>query len=151
MDTTPIIKGLLVGLAAGAVGTLAKTVWEDHFPVRDEQTDSPPAKIAQRTTDATLSSDQKEQAETAMHWTFGTTAGGIYGTVVELAPEASTGFGLLFGLSLYAVTHATTLPAADLEPAPDDAKPEYALNEFMGHLVYAGVVELMRRGLRSVV
>ena len=151
MNTTGILKGLFVGLVAGAVGTLAKTVWEDQFPVRSPQTDSPPARLAQRATQTTLSDSEKKQAESAIHWSFGTLTGGMYGTLVELAPEARAGHGMLFGLGLYGLTHATTLPAADLEPNPLETDPTFAFNEFVGHFVYAGMVEMTRRALRQVV
>ncbi|WP_116125535.1 DUF1440 domain-containing protein [Lewinella sp. IMCC34183] len=144
-----LIKGAAAGLIAGIAGTYVKTLWEKQFPVRDEQTDSPPAKMAQRATDDHLSEDEKEEAETVIHWTFGTTVGASYGTLVEAYPATGAAAGLPFGVALWLGTHASVLPAFQLEPPPDEIKPvAYPRNEFLGHLAYAVTVEVVRASVR---
>ncbi len=65
-------------------------------------------------------------------------AGGKY-------PRATAGYGLLFGVALYSVTHATVLPALDTEPWFFDNKPAFAISEFTGHMAFAVTAETTRR------
>ena len=155
MENKDILKGLCAGLLAGAAATLAKTIWEEYFPVRDEDTKTPPAKIAQRVADSVadtdLTEEQEATAEKAVHWTFGTGAGLLYGLTAEENPVVTAGFGTGFGTVFWLLTHATVIPAADLEPYPTEIDPpRYALNELAGHLVYGVTAELVRRGVRAV-
>ena len=145
------LKGLFAGVLGGLVATYAKTIWEDHFPVRSVDTETPPALLAQRVTDRRLSVPERQTAETAIHWTFGTVTGALYGAAAESLPAVAAGAGLPFGIAFWVGTHGTVVPAAGLEPFPTEVKPrQYAVNEFAGHLVYALALEVVRRGVRQV-
>lgn len=142
---------MLAGLIAGAVATLAKTYWEENFPVRDEETDTPPAILAQRVSEKELTDDEEKTAETTIHWTFGTGAGAIYGMLAEESSLVSSGLGLPFGVVFWAMTHGSVVPALDLEPYPTEVEPQrYAVNEFAGHLVYGVTAEVVRRAVRGL-
>ncbi|SEP57105.1 DUF1440 domain-containing protein [Neolewinella agarilytica] len=151
MTSENLLKGALCGFVAGVAATIAKTVWEDYFPVRDEDTDTPPAIIAQRITERTLSDKEKDRASMGIHVTFGVGTGVLYGVSGEVVPEITSGLGAPFGLGFYALTHGSVVPALDLEPWPTEVKPAYAVNEFAGHFVYALTLEAVRRGMRRYV
>ncbi len=151
MTPENLLKGAVCGLVAGVAATIAKTVWEDYFPVRHHNTDPPPAVIAQRLTERTLTRKEKQQASLAIHAAFGVGTGVFYGAAAEVAPEMTAGVGLPFGLGFYGATHASVVPALGLEPWPTEVKRDYAVNEFAGHLVYAVTLEVVRQGVRNYV
>jgi len=144
-----IIKCVIIGVAAGIVATGIKTVWEIGFPARGQSTDSPPLILADRMMRAageeSLSEQRKPLVETAIHWTFGILVCVIYSVLAEKYPQARVGYGLLFGIALYSVTHATILPALDTEPWFFNNKPAFALSEFMSHLIFGVTAETTRR------
>lgn len=151
MTPENILKGALCGFVAGVAATIAKTVWEDYFPVRDEDTASPPAKMAQQLTERTLSDKEIDQASLGIHIAFGVGTGVLYGASGELVPEITSGLGMPFGMGFYALTHGSVVPALDLEPWPTEVEPTYAINEFAGHFVYALTLEAIRLGMRKYV
>jgi len=144
-----IVKGVVAGLVAGIIATGVKTVWEKGFPVREQSTDSPPLILANRALQAagegSLSEGRKPPVESVIHWTFGILVCVAYGVLAEKYPPARAGYGLLFGVALYSVTHATVLPALDTEPWFSNNKPAFALSEFTGHLAYGVAAETTRR------
>lgn len=153
MPTSNLAKGLFAGLLAGIAATAAKTIWEDHFPVRDEDTPTPPAVLANRVSEQSghgpLTEDEKATAETAIHVTFGVGMGMLYGALAEEVPETTAGFGLVFGTAFWAGTHGSVVPGLELEPYPTEVEPRsYAVNEYLGHLVYAMTLEAVRRVMR---
>ena len=131
--------------------TAIKTVWEEYFPVRDEDAKTPPTVLAEEITGKELNDKEAEQTSLAIHGVFGVGTGAVYGGLAEVVPEVTIAAGLPFGVSFYALTHGSTVPAAGLEPWPTEVKPEYARNEFVGHLVYALTLEVVRNGLRRYV
>lgn len=143
-----IIKVLVAGAVAGIIATGVKTVWEKGFPARAESTDSPPLILADRAKqeigEGKLTEQQKPPLETTIHWTFGITVCLIYSLLAEKYPQARLGYGLLFGVALYAVTHGSVLPALDTEPWFFENKPEYALSEFGSHLAFGATAEIVR-------
>jgi len=149
MLTGIVAKGLVAGLAAGIIATGVKTVWEMNFPVRDESTDSPPVILADRALQAAgregLSAQQKPRVGNVIHWTFGILVCVTYGVLAQKYPRASAGYGLLFGVALYSLTHATVIPALGAEPWFFNNVRTFALNEFTGHLVFGVAAETTRR------
>lgn len=144
-----IAKAVLAGLVAGIIATGVKTVWEMGFPVRDKSTDSPPLVLANRVVQggggSGVSEQQKPLVEGVIHWTFGILVCVTYGVVAAKYPPATAGYGLLFGVVLYTVTHASVLPALDTEPWFWNNKPAFALAEFTGHLAFGVAAEIARR------
>ena len=151
MNSNDVLKGALCGLAGGVAATIAKTVWEEYFPVRDKQTKTPPAILAERVTETDLTEREEGAAEQGIHATFGVGTGVLYGTVAEALPAVTVAGGLPFGAAFYGATHGSLVPALGLEPWPTENKPEYVRNELAGHFVYAAVLELVRRGMRRYV
>ncbi len=144
-----ILKVVIAGAVAGIVATGVKTVWEKGFPARAESTDSPPLILADRAKQAAgegkLTKQEKPPVETTIHWSFGISTCIFYSLLAEKYPNARIGYGLLFGVALYAATHGSVLPAVDTEPWFFNNKPEYALSEFGSHLAFGASAEITRR------
>jgi putative membrane protein len=151
MKSTNLTKGILIGLAAGVAATAAKTIWEHYFPVRDEDTPPPPEILADevslKVTGEKVSKKNKGLITEAIHWAFGTLSGVLTTLISDRTKLASTAFGIPAGGAFWAATHGSIVPALGLEKPISDIKPEYARNEFLGHLVYGAVINLVQKGL----
>ena len=164
-------KGALAGLAGGLVGTFVKSqaepllqsLGESLFPpshaakekpgadVSGQPDRMPPSQLAQRVTDevgVTLSRDEKLAAQERIHWAFGTSMGVAYGVLAEVS-EVETGYGVPAAAALFAGTHASALPALDLQADPDEMPRAWWIWELGSHLVYGVTVDLVRRGVRA--
>ena len=164
-------KGAVAGLAGGIVGTFVKsqaepmlqTLGESLFPptraekerrgadVTGHPDRMPPATLAQKATDiadVTLSRDEKLEAQTAIHWAFGTTAGVAYGVLAEVT-AVEAGYGVPAAAVLFAATHGSTLPAAGLQASPRTLPAAWWVWEFGSHVVYGLTVDFVRRGVRA--
>ena len=167
-----IWKGAVAGLAGGLVGTFVKSqvepilqdLGERIFPpshaekerpgadVQGHPDRMPPSKMAQKATDevgVTLSRDEKLEAQDAIHWAFGTSAGVAYGVAAEFT-DAEIGFGIPASVALFAGTHGSTLPALGLQADVDDLPKAWWVWELGSHVVYGVTVDLVRRGVRGL-
>lgn len=161
-------KGAAAGLVGGLVGAWVKSQVEPPLqrlaesvapPTHREKEQPgadisgkpermPPATLAQHVTADTLSTDEKLEAQTAIHYTFGAGAGIAYGLLAEASPVGA-GFGVPAAVALWAGTHLTTLPAAGLSADPDDLPTSAHVWELGSHLVFGLTVDLVRRAVRA--
>lgn len=148
-----VLKGLVAGLAAGAVATAAKSFAERLYPPRTEGQPEPPAvladKVADQVTGHKLAPDSKAIATETIHWVFGISAGAAYGVLAEFYPVATSRQGVSFGLTLMALTHESALPAFGLSESPGDQTPREKTSEMATHMVYGLVAETVRRTVRK--
>jgi putative membrane protein len=133
--------------------------WEiAHEQVQQEQqaaeqegsTEIVARKIAQAT-GKTLDKEKKRKAGQAVHYTFGTLMGIVYGVSAELVPEATTGAGTAFGTLLFFGADEVAVPAFRLSPAPADTPATDHLQHWAAHVVYGGSLELVRSLLRRFI
>jgi hypothetical protein len=133
--------------------------WEiAHEQVQQEQqaaeqegsTEIVARKIAEAT-GKTLDKEKKKKAGQAVHYTFGTLMGIVYGVSAELVPEATTGAGTAFGTLLFLGADEVAVPALQLAPPPDQTPPADHLQHWAAHVVYGGSLELVRSLLRRVI
>jgi hypothetical protein len=99
----------------------------------------------------TLDKDKKKTAGQAVHYTFGTLMGIVYGVSVELVPEATTGAGTAFGTLLFLGADEIAVPALQLSPTPADTPATDHLQHWAAHVVYGGSLELVRSLLRRFI
>jgi uncharacterized membrane protein YagU involved in acid resistance len=92
----------------------------------------------------TLDKQQKKTAGQAVHYTFGTLMGLLYGVSAELLPEVTTGAGTAFGTLLFLAADEVAVPAFQLSPAPAETSTTDHLQHWAAHVVYGGSLELMR-------
>jgi uncharacterized membrane protein YagU involved in acid resistance len=107
-------------------------------------------KIA-KATGKTLDKEKKKKAGQAVHYTFGTLMGIVYGVSAELVPEATTGAGTAFGTLLFLGADEIAVPALRLAPPPDQTPAPDHLQHWAAHVVYGGSLELVRTLLRRVI
>jgi hypothetical protein len=118
---------------------------------QEDSTEIVARKIA-RATGKTLDKEQKKTAGRAVHYTFGTLMGIVYGVSAELIPEATTGAGIAFGTILYLSADEVAVPALQLSPAPMPGAPATdRLQHWAAHVVYGGSLELVRSLLRRFI
>ena len=153
-DMGNLLKGLAAGIIGGLAATAVKSLWEAYAPTREPQQDSPQIQVADQANmelrGEHLDEAEAEVADHALHFGFGTTTGAIYGVAAEATDAVTTGYGIPFGMLLWASTYATTIPALDLDKDPIEKDPKYTLNQFAGHILYGLTTEVVRRGVRSV-
>jgi putative membrane protein len=150
--STSFFKALLAGLAGGLVGSAAKSVTEKLLPPRTRGQTPPPQILVERAEAATetkLPPTKEKAATSAIHWTFGTVTGGIYGLAAEYQPRTTAWAGAAFGLTLNRLTHEGFLPRAGLvEPVPEQPAQE-RVSEWVTHIAYGVTTELVRRFVRK--
>jgi len=132
--------------------------WEiAHEQVQQEQQaaqqEGSTEKVARKIAEATgtsLDKEKKKKAGQAVHYTFGTLMGIVYGVSAELLPEATTGAGTAFGTLLFLGADEVAVPALRLSPAPIDTPTADHLQHWAAHVVYGGSLELTRSLLKRL-
>jgi hypothetical protein len=99
----------------------------------------------------TLDTEQKKSAGQAVHYTFGTLMGIVYGVSAEMLPEATTAGGTAFGTLLYLSADEVAVPALQLAPVPADSPSFDRLQHWAAHVVYGGSLELVRSLIRRLI
>ncbi len=152
--TPSITRGLITGLVGGLAGTAVKSLAEKIAPPRPPGREAPPKKLADDIAEETTGHEPDEDTEKAavglIHWTTGAGTGAVYGALAEVAPVVTTGAGTLFGAAFFALAHEAALPALGLTPPPTEVPLSEHANEFVTHILFGLTVELVRRGVRSL-
>ena len=117
----------------------------------EEQTDATvkaASAISEGVFDHKLTKSEKKIAGPAVHYAFGTSVGGLYGAVAEVAPEVTAGAGLPFGAAFWLVADETAVPLLGLSKAPTEYPPSVHAYALVSHFVYGLTTELVRRAVR---
>ena len=85
-------------------------------------------------------------AGSVVHWSFGISNGIVYAMLQPRLPIVRAGFGLPFGLALYAF-HLAAPPAFRLSPPSWKFPLQTALRGFVYHVVYATTLDVSYRGI----
>ena len=97
-----------------------------------------------------LPKEKKKSAGQAVHYTFGTLMGVVYGVSSELLPEVTTGAGTAFGTMLFLVADEVAVPAFQLSPSPMETPAPDQLQHWAAHVVYGGTLEMVRNLIRRL-
>jgi hypothetical protein len=127
-----------------------QTQQEQQAAEQEGSTEKVARKIAEAT-GKTLAPDQKKAAGQAVHYTFGTLMGIVYGVSAEILPEVTTGAGTGYGTLLFLSADEVAVPALQLAPSPADAPPFDHLQHWAAHVVYGGSLELVRSLARRII
>lgn len=161
-DEPDLWKGLFAGLVAGLVATYVKDRFQRNWseiskaasPQPEESTADEAATvkmavaISRKVTGKELSKEQKQVAGPIVDYAVGTLAGGLYGATAEFAPGVSIAGGLPFAAALWLAGDELAVPAAGLAKWPQKYPASTHAYSLGGHLVYGGVLELVRRIVR---
>jgi uncharacterized membrane protein YagU involved in acid resistance len=94
---------------------------------------------------------QRAAAGAAVHLGFGTVIGGLYGGLAEVWPTVGVGVGTAYGTCVWALADETALPILGLDKPPLQRTAGEHAQMFAMHLVYGTVLDLVRRGVRSLI
>ncbi len=97
-----------------------------------------------------LQESEKEPAGAAVHYTFGTVTGGLYGALAEVSPQVTRGAGVPFGAAFWLIADEVTVPLLGLSKGPTEYPVSTHVYSFASHLVYGVTTEFSRRALRQV-
>ncbi len=111
--------------------------------------DDATVKTAQAIADAVcgcqLSDSDKKWAGPAVHYTFGTAMGALYGAATQTISAASSGRGAAFGTALWLGADEVAVPALGLAGPPTESPLSSHANALASHLVFGFVTDLVRR------
>lgn len=127
------------------MGGAAKLVGEAVIPPRKPGEEPPPALIAEKLFQRSLSKGQKLVATQIFHWTFSAGLGGIYSVLAEKFPQVTVGYGVVFGWVVMLSTHESVLPALGVSPAPWNQGAKEIISELLTHGMYGAGTEAVRR------
>lgn len=119
---------------------------------KDERTDDATERLANaiavKVFDRELTEREKDAAGTAFHYAMGATSGALYGVLAEIAPGATAGGGLPFGVAVWLVADEGLVPAAGLSKSPSEYPLSIHAYSFASHLVFGLTAEVVRRAAR---
>jgi hypothetical protein len=120
---------------------------------KDERTDDATERLANVIStnifDRELTKREKDAAGTVFHYAMGATSGALYGAFAEIAPGATAGAGLPFGVAVWLVADEGVVPAAGLSKSPSEYPLSIHAYSFSSHLVFGLTAEVVRRAVRN--
>jgi hypothetical protein len=125
-------------------------VQQEQQAAQQENSTEIVARRAAEAMGAHLAQEQKKAAGQAVHYTFGTLMGVVYGVSAELVPEVTTGAGTAFGTLLFLAADEIAVPAFQLAPWPTDSPASDQLQYWAAHVAYGGTLEMVRNLLRRL-
>jgi uncharacterized membrane protein YagU involved in acid resistance len=155
-----IWRGVIAGLVGGVIAAGAMSVVHKGLAVIGFGARQTPAVDQPQDEDATvkvadgiarwllhrsLPEDKKPLAGNLVHYAFGASVGALYGGVTAVAPRVTTAVGLPFGVAVWLGAHVITVPMLGLAEPPTRRPPSKEGMEFLLHLVYGAVTEIVRR------
>jgi len=172
-----VVKGLAAGLVGGLVASWTMNRFQDVWMKVAESVEEPQgdgsagqegagrgqqsggeqedttvkaaSAISEGIFDHKLTKREKKIAGPAMHYAFGTSVGGLYGAVAEVAPEVTAGRGLPFGAAFWLVADEAAVPLLGLSKAPTEYPLSVHAYALASHFVYGLTAEVVRRAVRN--
>jgi putative membrane protein len=147
-----LTRACAAGALGGVLGGGAKLLGEMVIPPRAPGEPIPPVVAFSRLTSflsgSSLLPDREFLATQLFHWPFSIGVAVVYASVAEFFPAVTRGRGVLFGMTLWLVTHETLLPWAGLSLPWSQIPFKEHFSEFLTHALFGFVIESTRRGLR---
>ncbi len=141
------------GLAAGAAGTAAMTVYQTAVAkLRGSEPSTTPAEVGKRVIRGVFhrrfDENQTGKLNNAMHWGYGTSWGAVYALSDGLANVPVVSRGLAFGTLVWGAS-LIELPAMKLAPPVWEYPPLELALDVSYHLVYGVAAAAAYAALRS--
>jgi putative membrane protein len=145
-----IIAGLVGGvIAAGAMSLVHKGIGAQSAGQQSEDaTVRVAGGISRRLVNRPVPENKKPLAGNIVHYAFGAGVGALYGGLADVAPRVTVALGLPFGISVWLGAHVIMVPALGLAAPPTRQAASKEALEFILHLVYGAVTEVVRRLVR---
>lgn len=156
-------KGAVAGLAAGLAASWVMNQFQAALSKASKATSEQPQQqgesedatikaaeaIFETVADRKLTKPEKQTAGPVVHYAFGSTLGAAYGTLAEVAPRATTAWGLPFGAAVWFGADEVAVPAFGLSDSPFDYPASTHASALAAHLVYGVTTDVVRRAVRS--
>ncbi len=157
------LKGLLVGIVAGAAASAAMDQYwgvVERVPgARPEQQpraggkqqkDEPSTQIiADRLSEAVRGKEVPEEAKpaagVAVHYLTGALQGSVFGLLAALRPRTGLFAGLLYGTAIWLFLDEITLRALNIAPDPKKVPKKQHIEALGAHLVYGATLAITTR------
>ncbi|MBZ9753372.1 DUF1440 domain-containing protein [Deinococcus sp. HMF7604] len=167
------VRSLLVGAVAGLIGAAVKakvepalqTLAEQAFPPTPaekkmvgadptgRQDHMPPAEmveaLGEQLTGKTPTKEEKLEGQQVIHYAMGAALGATYSALAAAQPAVTRGLGVPAGAVMYAMTHASAVPATGFQAWPWQLPRSAVVWEAASHLVFSLTTELVRRSLEA--
>jgi uncharacterized membrane protein YagU involved in acid resistance len=98
----------------------------------------------------TLNKTQREAGGAAVHLGFAASVGALYGALAEVTPVVSIGMGVPYGAAVWLLADETALSLLGLEKPPQHRPASTHAASFGMHLIYGATLDLLRRGIRTL-
>jgi putative membrane protein len=172
--TPDVVKGAVAGLIGGVVATWVMSEFQrlwtlaakgtapdsagDEHDARDWQerhedrnaNEIAADAIARSSMGRRLTRDEMELAAPAVHYTFGSVLGAMYGGFSEVAPQLRAGAGSGYGTAVWAAADEIAMPTLGLSRVTTERPIELHLQSLASHIVFGVTMEFVRRGVRAV-
>lgn len=156
MRSRSLITDVLIGAVAGAAATwlmdqVTTALYErEAEEARERENDARgdltayeiAAERAATLAGRALSSDQRRQIGSAIHWSLGIASGALYGALRNGAPRLGIGSGVLYGAGFFLVTDEGALTLLGLTPPPTEFPWQTHARGLAGHLVLGAALEV---------
>jgi len=172
-NNSNVWKGLAAGLAGGLIASWTMNRFQDAWTTltagsdesrnilsqvvpeaaedqQDDTTVKAAAVVSENLFHHKLRQNEKALAGAAVHYSLGTTVGGMYGAVAELWPEATAGAGLPFGTAFWLVVDEGAVPILGLAKGPAEYPLSTHAYALASHLVFGLTTEMVRRAVRRL-
>ena len=154
-DEHSVMSGIVAGALAGLCASYAMNRFQEatasvSSKEGGEDDDPTTVKAAERVVGHPIPKDRKPGAGEKVHYSFGALLGAFYGTVAEIEPRITAGFGLPYGAAVAAIGDEAIVPALGLSGPPWKSPFKTHAYSVSSHLVFGVVLEAARRALRSI-
>ncbi len=146
-----------VGTLAGFVGGMVKIGWEAMLPPRTPERDNPnppmymleQVGVPEEIRKATLTYNENKVPVTALaiHHAFSLGVAIPYCLIARRHRGATKYGGALLGAGVWVGFHLLLLPALKTIPSASQQPAQEHISEALGHLVWSGTIEAVRRAL----
>lgn len=146
-----------VGVVAGLVGGMVKIGWEAALPPRTPERDdpNPPMHLLEqigvpesvRRTTVRYNGNDVPVTALAVHHAFSVATAVPYCLVARSHPGVTAAGGAALGTGVWTGFHLALLPALGTVPSAAHQPWQEHLSEALGHLVWSGTIEAVRRAL----
>ena len=149
---TNVLSGSVAGLIATAPMTATMAALHRQLPAHERQP-LPPREVTVRTANrlgAAAATDTEEEKETATwvsHFGYGAGTGALYGLIGDRFPGPAVARGVLWGLTVWAVSYLGWLPLTGIRRSATRQPPRREAVMIAAHIVFGATTGLVHERL----
>ena len=103
--------------------------------------------VARHVTSESITPKRREQLGSLLHYSFGATAGALYGLLARRWPGVTVGGGLGYATGVWLVADEAMVPAMGLADLPHRTPLRRHAYALVGHWAYGAALEAVRRAV----